>query len=197
MGSIVDENKIVYTGDGKQIGLKKWGSRGLDSESEDESEDESDSSDEEGEDNDDDDDDDDDDGMKTPAITGDGTTSVASTTGTESTAGYSSIASNINLRKDVEDDEPKQLYTILKSKDRGAVKGEVFGSANTYVLPGQEDDGVGDNEEDEEANEGVASSMLSKGSSQVATDSSKRKRGQDGDEDDEDDEDESGKKFKF
>jgi len=165
-----DELGVVYTGTGMVVRKNKgWGAlpKPGDDDYESESSEEEESEEESGsEESGSDDDGDDDDGTK-------------SGTRSSTTNGFDSVQSELQLRKGASDGDetPKELYTVLETKERTAAKGEVFGSDVTYVLPGQ---GGGDGTETVEG----AESVIKKGEK-------KRKRGGD------DEEDDGGKKFKF
>jgi len=170
-----DVGGVVYSGTGVQVLKADWGAmpeRGEESSSEEEASD-SEEEEEEEEGNGD----------------GDGgDVSVAPSDGT------SSVASNINLRKEAGagDETPlalaekKSLYTVLevsKNKERAGAGGEIFGSANTYVMPGTESSVSG--------MESVA------GDESVLKKSEKRKKRKKGGDDSDEEEGGGGKKFKF
>ncbi|GMI15650.1 hypothetical protein TrVE_jg1536 [Triparma verrucosa] len=172
-----EKASYFYAGDGTVVLVKKWGTRpepgddDYESSSEEESSDEEESEESEEED-------------VTPTEHTGGTTSVSNSTLAD---GYASVASNLVLRKEAGEETP-QLYTVLKTQNRKAGEGEVFGSDITYVLPGK--GGTESTVSEIKGDESVISN-IGRGKKK-----SKRKRGEDDDSEEEEEED-GNKKFKF
>jgi len=105
----------------------------------------------------------------------------------EPSDGLDSVApsSAVDLRKAAGDEtpKPKQLYTVLETKEAARQSGAIFHSETAYVLPSDKTDTTFD--------ASGAESVLSKA---PRDESNKRKRGNKGDDDEDDD---LSKKFKF